>query len=649
MDSRRDRPTGEHSAVCSSIPHPVGLTRTPLAAALLIACPLLVSGHASALGLGQAEVKSALGQPLEVTIPVRTHTHPVILEGSLEADVPGYRAHQALGYPSPILVDDLLVTLIRGKDEETYVRLTSRTPVREPILSFVVRLTSAESQIVREYGLILDPPLTSMVKSTAALGTVSSNRPDVPAGDAESTYGPVRIGETLYSISRTVFPDHSRALAARLIFEHNRHAFLDDQNQLLAGSTLKLPTLADLEAAGLESKPAARDNALPKTNPESYGPVRAGETLYGIARRLVRDRELSIDRAMALIVASNPQAFIDENPDLLRKGVTLDLSALDAESDTSPAVDTEALAPIEAIAPTLPKFTAETHIEPVSAPPSDTTQLENELREAISLARKDLKQQKQIGVELDADLQAALQRIDRLRDHVDTQDETMAILRSDIEQVSTSVTVLADSVNDFAEVEGALEAHGSPDAKSTEPEKTSPAAGKTTMFEHLALPPVILGGILGLAVLLLAGGWYWRSQRRKYASQFLDRRDSNAQAARERLALLRQAHESMPDEDTGNPDEDTVLEMPLVKARTLAMEAAAMMAYGDFATARTAIDEAIRLEPKREEHKLLLFTLLESTGQNSEAKELAREMFERLETLPEEVRVTVEQLYGTTA
>ena len=252
-------------------------------------------------------------------------------------------------------------------------------------------------------------------------------------------------------------------------------------------------------------------------------------------------------------------------------------------------------------------------------------------------------------MELDADLQAALQRIDRLRDHVDTQDETMAILRSDIEQVSTSVTVLADSVNDFAEVEGALEAHGSPDAKSTEPEKTSPAAGKTTMFEHLALPPVILGGILGLAVLLLAGGWYWRSQRRKYASQFLDRRDSNAQAARERLALLRQAHESMPDEDTGNPDEDTVLEMPLVKARTLAMEAAAMMAYGDFATARTAIDEAIRLEPKREEHKLLLFTLLESTGQNSEAKELAREMFERLETLPEEVRVTVEQLYGTTA
>ena len=194
MDSRRDRPTGEHSAERSSTPHPVRLTKTPLAAALLIAFPLLVSGHASALGLGQAEVKSALGQPLEVTIPVRAHPHPVILEGSLEADVPGYRAHQALGYPSPILVDDLRVTLIRGQDDETYVRLTSRTPVREPILSFVVRLTSAESQIVREYGLILDPPLTSMVKSTATPGTVSSNRPDVPAGDAGSTYGPVRIG-----------------------------------------------------------------------------------------------------------------------------------------------------------------------------------------------------------------------------------------------------------------------------------------------------------------------------------------------------------------------------------------------------------------------------------------------------------------------
>ena len=106
----------------------------------------------------------------------------------------------------------------------------------------------------------------------------------------------------------------------------------------------------------------------------------------------------------------------------------------------------------------------------------------------------------------------------------------------------------------------------------------------------------------------------------------------------------------MPREDNpGSIEDDSVLEMPLVKARTLAMEAAALMAYGDFETARSAIDEAIRLEPKREEHKLLLFTLLESTGQNSEAKELAREMFERLETLPEEVRATVEQLYGTSA
>ena len=455
MGSRRDRPTGEHFAEGASTPHRLGLAKTPLGAALLAAFPLIVSSHACALGLGQAEVKSALGQPLEVTIPVRAQTHPDILEGSLEADVPGYRAHQALGYPSPILVDDLQVTLIEENDGKTYVRLTSRTPVREPILSFVVRLTSVESQIVREYGLILDPPLTSMTKSTAALGTVSSNRAELPSESADGTYGPVQIGETLYNIARTAFPERRPALAARLIFELNRHAFLDDQNQLLAGSILRLPTLARLEAATLQSKPVARNNPLPKTKSERYGPVRAGETLYGITRRLVQDRELSIDRAMALIVASNPQAFIDENPNLLRRGATLDLSALDAETGTSLAVDTEAPAPVEAVAPAQPEIVAETQIEPVSAPPSDTTLLKNELREAISLARRDLEQQKQIGVELAADLEATVQRIDQLRDRVDSQDETMTVLRSEIERVSTSVTVLADSVNDLVRGRGA--------------------------------------------------------------------------------------------------------------------------------------------------------------------------------------------------
>lgn len=56
---------------------------------------------------------------------------------------------------------------------------------------------------------------------------------------------------------------------------------------------------------------------------ESYGPVKSGDTLMGIARKIEVSGSVTVKQRMVALVADNPDAFIDGNMNLLKAGVTL--------------------------------------------------------------------------------------------------------------------------------------------------------------------------------------------------------------------------------------------------------------------------------------------------------------------------------------
>jgi pilus assembly protein FimV len=56
---------------------------------------------------------------------------------------------------------------------------------------------------------------------------------------------------------------------------------------------------------------------------EEYGPVKSGETLWGIATRWSEDSGLDVNKVMVAIQRENPQAFMRNNMNLLKRGAIL--------------------------------------------------------------------------------------------------------------------------------------------------------------------------------------------------------------------------------------------------------------------------------------------------------------------------------------
>ncbi len=348
---------------------------------ILAAAALVLSGaHARAIGLGDIDVHSPLGQPFHATIPVRLSRGESPPQ-DLKVDIPGYREHARLGLPKPVGVDDLEPRIATAADGAPSVQLTSRRALNEPALSFLLRLTWAEGRLVREYSVLLDPPALAPSAPTrrtppalpdsvsrpppqaagpeAPAAAAPRSRPPPPAARAaqapetgERRYGPVRRGENLSRIALDHYPEHRSHLLemVRVLFRRNRDAFLhDDPNLLMEGTTLVLPgrtQMARAVAEAAESPPrmAGAPEGPPAAAPalaQEYGPVRRNETLYEIAEQLVGDRRAGVHELMQRIYEQNPDAFIDGDMDLLKEGAVLEIpgsapALARAEPETAP-------------------------------------------------------------------------------------------------------------------------------------------------------------------------------------------------------------------------------------------------------------------------------------------------------------------------
>ncbi|UXD87370.1 FimV/HubP family polar landmark protein [Thalassolituus hydrocarboniclasticus] len=145
-----------------------------LANTLMLVGGLTASSQLLALGLGELTLKSALNQPLQAEIEL------VETDGLSQWEI-----KPALASASDFEragVDRLyFLTKITFKVEGDRVVLTSREPVNEPFLNFLVELNWPSGRVLREYTLLLDPPtfqeesIRPLVTSPAGQGAVVSS------------------------------------------------------------------------------------------------------------------------------------------------------------------------------------------------------------------------------------------------------------------------------------------------------------------------------------------------------------------------------------------------------------------------------------------------------------------------------------------
>ncbi len=235
------------------------------------AATALSAQFAIALGLGEIKLNSTLNQPLNAEIrllEVRDLSEQEILVGlaSLED-------FNRVGVDRPFFLSDLNFAVDLDSRGGAVVSITSKKPVREPFLNFVVEAQWPSGRLLREYTLLMDLPVFSEDQQAA---------PVQPA-----TQKPAAAGQT--------------------------------GNQQSAQTTQERRS----PSAPAESRGQASASG------STYGPVSASDTLWDIAAATRADRSISIQQSMIAIQRANPGAFINDNINLLRRGQVLRIPAAD--------------------------------------------------------------------------------------------------------------------------------------------------------------------------------------------------------------------------------------------------------------------------------------------------------------------------------
>ena len=116
----------------------------------------LASGGAFGLGLGEIEMRSALNQPMDAEIRL-TAVKPGELDGMI-VQLASEQAFARAGLERSTVLTDLTFS-IDNSGPVPFIRIASGRPVVEPFLNFLLEVDWPQGRMVREYTVLLDPPV----------------------------------------------------------------------------------------------------------------------------------------------------------------------------------------------------------------------------------------------------------------------------------------------------------------------------------------------------------------------------------------------------------------------------------------------------------------------------------------------------------
>ncbi len=241
------------------------------------------------LGLGEIELNSALNQELNAEIEVLSAT-PEDAD-QLIVKLADRDAFSRAGIDRPFLLQQLKFK-ISEKNGKPVVKVYTRTPIREPYLNFLLEIDWPKGHLLREYTLLLDPPIYNTGVTSTAVQT-GEDHPFIEPTDA------------------TAQP---------------QSAYQQQQAQPAQGS---YGTVAGTSQTGVISSDSGRSmsyqyQAMPQatSTPDQYR-VQQNDTLWSIANRMRPDSSVSVEQMMLALVRKNPEAFIQENINGVKRGYIL--------------------------------------------------------------------------------------------------------------------------------------------------------------------------------------------------------------------------------------------------------------------------------------------------------------------------------------
>ncbi len=247
-----------------------------LVAVVAIAAILVCSGYAKALGLGAVKLKSKLHQPLkaEINLEQVKDLGPTEIFPNLASQ----KDFEKAGIQRPFSLTDLRFRTELRPNGTGVIHITSTKPIQEPFLNFLLEVHWPSGRLLREYTFLMDPPSFSNQGAAAVQ--------------------PPR------SVTNNAYPTASKQRYSNKKMQQRNPAAVDPA----------APQYPDIRKPGTRTQPG--------TSTHNYQ-VRPSETLWQIADRVKPGRDVSVQQTMLAIQYLNPDAFVGNNINRLKKGVVL--------------------------------------------------------------------------------------------------------------------------------------------------------------------------------------------------------------------------------------------------------------------------------------------------------------------------------------
>ncbi|MDA8485105.1 peptigoglycan-binding protein LysM [Pseudomonas resinovorans] len=300
----------------------------------IAAATALTSGVANALGLGEVTLRSSLNQPLDAEIELLEVRD--LASAEVKPNLASAEDFSKAGVDRQYFLQDLKFTPVLKPNGRSVIRVTSSKPVREPYLNFLVEVLWPNGRLLREYTLLLDPPLyspqaaaaaapkipvaapapaprpavapaTAPVRTAPAAPVAAAPRPSAPAAAPAPASAPkaptdeyrTTSRDTLWEIADRTRASGSVHQAMLAIQDLNPDAFVDGNiNRLKSGQVLRLPD---------EKQIASRSQA------EAIAQVQAQNTAWREGRSLAGEGKRQLDATKRSSAGDAPEKVETED------------------------------------------------------------------------------------------------------------------------------------------------------------------------------------------------------------------------------------------------------------------------------------------------------------------------------------------------
>ncbi len=249
----------------------------------LMAC-LLTPSLSWALGLGEIHLGSSLNEPMNAEIDLLAAAPDELV--ALRATLASRDAFTRYGIDRPPFLSSLTFKVGKSKEGRDVLLVHSSEAIPEPFVTFLVEVNWARGRLMREYTVLLDPPVYTPGEraSSAAPVAAASSGAGEPSRRTASPVVPMVPGTAGTS----------------------------------GGS------------AGRAARSSAQGGAADATGTLTGNSYRVGEgdTLAKIARSLHSTPPAQVDQTMIAIYRSNPEAF-GGNINILKRGAVLRVPGAD--------------------------------------------------------------------------------------------------------------------------------------------------------------------------------------------------------------------------------------------------------------------------------------------------------------------------------